>query len=236
MRGIIDVNGVTTPLSQANIPVIDRGFLYGESVFETLVAFSGQLIHATEHINRLYYSAACLNLTIPWQKKELLQHLQKLAKTHVYDKAYIRLVITGGNGFSLSPARQPHPNKIIYILPAPAQKKEPISLQLSQHPYTIRKALPKTSNYLPSILALKAAHKNGFDDILWLNSQNEITETSTANLFFIKKGTQTLEVLTPCIKCGIIDGTVRKAIIDLMKKHLILVQEKKLFEKYKNSN
>ena len=77
MSGIIDINGKTTPLSHAVLPPLDRGFLYGESVFETLVAFSGKIIHAKEHINRLVYSARCLNIDIPWQKSELLENIKQ---------------------------------------------------------------------------------------------------------------------------------------------------------------
>ena len=168
-----------------------------------------------------------LRLTIIRPYKPVQSEHQKYS----YDKTYIRLVITGGNGFNLYPSAQTQPNKITYLFPAQKLEKEQLSLQLNERPYTLRKALPKTPYYLPSILALKAARKNGFDDILWLNSQRELTETSTANLFLIKETKQIIEVLTPCVDSGIVAGTMRKTIIDLLRNHHISVQEKKLFEK-----
>jgi branched-chain amino acid aminotransferase len=230
MLPIIDINGKTTLLSEASIHPLDRGFLYGESIFETLAAFSGNVLLAEEHITRLKYSAKLLNFSLPWSQEELILDIKRFAEKNPYPKSYLRLVVTGGVGLGLQQEKNQDLNKITYIIPHHGQEKKSISLQLQTLPFTKRIAHPKTSCYLPSILALNEAKQSGYDDVLWLNSHHEITEASTANIFFIEEKLGKITVLTPSLTSGIVAGTMRNKVIQLLQENKIMALETTLYE------
>jgi branched-subunit amino acid aminotransferase/4-amino-4-deoxychorismate lyase len=96
-------------------------------------------------------------------------------------------------------------------------------------PYTIRGFHPKTSNYLESIVALDEAGSEGFDDILWSNADHELTELSTANVFFLGRDGDRLEVATPALMSGILPGITRATMIDLLHRASIPVTERIIY-------
>ena len=61
----VNLNGKIIPAEEARISVFDRGFLYGDGVFETLRAVKGRIIEIESHISRLYRSAECISVDIP---------------------------------------------------------------------------------------------------------------------------------------------------------------------------
>src|SRR6185436_5577108 len=75
----------------------------------------------------------------------------------------------------------------------------------------------KSGNYLNSVLAMFQARKQGADDAALLALNNELTESTTANLFLIKNGV----LLTPWLEAGILDGITREIILGLARNHQI---------------
>ncbi|MCB9229054.1 MAG: aminotransferase class IV [Deltaproteobacteria bacterium] len=229
MDGIIVVNGEFRKPDTASIPAMDRGFLFGDHVFEVLVAFRGHVLDLRPHISRLRESAEILKLPIPWSDEELSFELSSVAERLDYPKTQLRLVVTRGAGSSLDIPEDVHPHKIIYGFPAKLMDerlyKEGISLQARHLPYTERGPAIKTGNYLRSILALNKAKSKGFDDVLWINSQGEVTEASTANIFFIGRRGDLLDIVTPSAHSGLLQGITRQTLITLMKRAGIRVDE-----------
>ena len=116
MLGIVEINGKLCKLEDANISVLDRGFLFGDSILEVLVGFSGVILNLDLHLKRLRYSAELLQIKLPWSNEQLQSRLLKLSKAHPFPKAYIRLVITSGSGLGLTTDIDLEPNIYIYIL------------------------------------------------------------------------------------------------------------------------
>lgn len=229
MKSLVSVNGDIQPPEKANVSVLDRGFLFGDNIFETLVGFHGKILDVGRHLKRLRQSAEDLLIDIPWDDKALTFELEALASQIECPKLFIRLVITRGEGLGLKAGETLKPNKIIYAYPAKVEDDdlyaEGMALKRMVSPSTERGPTAKTGNYLRSIVALMRAERSGQQDILWTNSSDEITEASTANIFFIGREGDNVYVQTPSPMSGLLKGITRETIITLLKNAGIPVEE-----------
>lgn len=233
MNGLISVNGKITSPEQAAVPALDRGFLFGDNVFEVFVCFGDQVLDVKPHLSRLRASAEALRMTIPWSDAELEFELRALSEQVREPKKYLRLVVTRGEGLGLRIPADAKPNRFIYCFPAAVERpevyQEGFALKKSLKAGNERGAAAKTGNYLSSILAMEKAESEGFNDILWSNSDGEITEASTANVFFIAREGDNIEFITPAAHSGILLGITRNKIIELIKNAGIPVKEEIVF-------
>lgn len=229
----ISVNGKITSPEEAMIPALDRGFLFGDNVFETFVAFHGKILDLDRHLARLRKSAAELMMEVPFSDEELIFELQSLAEKVGAAKTSLRLVITRGEGLGLKFDQKLKPNKIIYCTEAPKLEasiySDGISLKRMASPFIDRGPAAKTGNYLRAIVALLRAERAGMQDILWTNSEKEITEASTANIFFIGREGDNVFVKTPPAHSGILLGITRETIMQLLNNAKIPVSEEVIF-------
>ncbi len=230
MDGIISVNGQTFLPQDATIPVLDRGFLFGDNIFEVFVAFDNTVLDLIPHLERLRLSAEKHGIPVPWSNQELEFEIYSLVESCAADKKYVRLVVTRGYGMSLYTPETSIPNKVIYCLPAKQEASEVHSrgIRLKHKPayFTERGASAKTGNYIRSITALKQIKAEGFDDVLWTNSDQEITEASTANIFLIGREGDLVEIATPPAASGLLLGITRSRIMQLLENAGIKVTER----------
>lgn len=232
MKGLISVNGKVTTPDSAFISVLDRGFLFGDNIFEVFVGFGPTILDLQAHIDRLRNSAEMIALDLPWKDQELKFELEALLEATRFLKTYLRLVVTRGSGPGLTIDKTMTPSRIVYCLQALKEPQvdyqEGIKLQLTDLNHTRRGAHPKTGNYLTSITALDRAKSSGFDDILWVNAEEEVTEAATANIFFIGRSGDLVEIATPGADSGLLLGITRKRIIELLGKSQIPVTVRKI--------
>ena len=233
--GIIAVNGVASAPESARISAMDRGFLLADSVFEVMVAFNGVILDAGAHLARLRSSASDLEIPVPWSDESLLLELQSLVDQVPTSKISIRVVVTRGEGMGIGVGDKAFaPSRMIFALPAPAQPatvyRDGIALRSNNKGYTIRQATPKASgNYVQTIVATTAAQREGFADILWTNADGELTEAGTANVFFVGRTGDQVEIATPSLNSGILAGITRARIISLLTSAGIPVTERIIF-------
>jgi len=233
MEGFIAVNGKVTPADQAQVPALDRGLLYGDGVFEVLVAFGEQILDLHRHLARLRASAEALGFTIPWSDEELAFELNSLVALLAAPKKYLRLAVTRGSGLSLKLPAGGQPNRYVYCLPAateaPRLYQEGVSLKRLVKTEGGRGAAPKTGNYLASVLGVAKAQREGFDEILWANTDGEVTEAATANIFFLSREGDQVAFVTPPAQSGILLGITRGTLIELMQRASVPVHEQTIF-------
>jgi branched-subunit amino acid aminotransferase/4-amino-4-deoxychorismate lyase len=233
MSGLISVNGKITIPEIAAVSALDRGFLFGDNIFEVFVCFEDQVLDMNAHLSRLRASAEALRMSIPWSDSELEFELKALSEQVTEPKKYLRLVVTRGEGLGLRIPANAKPNRIIYCFPATIERpevyQEGLALKRSLKVGGERGAAAKTGNYLSSILAMEKAESEGFNDILWSNSEGEITEASTANIFFMSRDGDNIEFVTPAAHSGILLGITRSTMIGLIKRAGIPVKEEIIF-------
>jgi branched-chain amino acid aminotransferase len=224
------LNGRFVPLSEAKVSVLDHGLLYGDGVFEGIVAQRGVVFQLREHLERLYHSARYIDLEIPMKKEELMQKVLELLRKNGEQNYYIRVIVTRGPGdLSIDPRSCKEPTLIIIAEPIQqlAEDAEPKAVRLIISSYrrdsvdaTTHEA--KTLNYVNSILAKIEAIRYGYDDAIILDRQGFISECTATNIFIVKAG----RISTPPFTSGILHGITRRVVMELAKKEGIEVSER----------
>ena len=222
MKPAIYVNGRITDPAQAVVPVLDRGVLYGDSVYEVLLWHAGAPVQLDDHLDRLDRSAEALYLKIPFDRDALVDAMvQTVRAAGVTDEddAYLRLVVTRGVGpIELSIARAENATLIVIVKPADRPNAEAfdrgVSAMFVDRLRVSKKALDpsaKTGNYMNNVLALHEAKLAGADDALLLNANGHVTEATTSNVYVVREGI----LFTPELAAGLLEGTTRRRLLAL---------------------
>lgn len=211
------------------IYIKDRGFLLGDGIFETLKVQNGQIVFFDEHYRRLKNSAKFLSIPMPYSESSLKETCTNLIKkNNLYDSsAAMRITLTRGIGLrGINIPNEQNPTLLITVTIFNLQNTHYptamiTSIKRNQYSPIVQH---KTLNYLEPILARKEANTNGFEEGIMLNTDGFITESSIANIFFVKNAT----VITPSVNSGILPGIVRQQVIRLCESHQIRVIEKNI--------
>ena len=103
MAGLVSINGSIELPEEAKISALDRGFLFGDNIFEVFVAVCGRIFHLQDHLERLEASARLCHMSIPWKREQLAFEMQNLVDQVNDDKVYVRLVVTRVVAFAFYP-------------------------------------------------------------------------------------------------------------------------------------
>ncbi len=224
------LNGVVQPLSQASVPVTDRGFLYGDSLFETIRVARARPLLLSAHLNRLQEGARALDFTLPAVWPELESACMRMIEANNLDEGVLRIALTRGIAArGPSPARAHSPTLLVTAGPLPPElperRRRGCRIVLSPWRKPAPDMLPsaaKTGNYLNSILAFQSALRQDADEALLLDAQNRIAECSYSNIFFGADGA----LITPSLDGGALPGIVRQQVLDLAGKMNLPVRER----------
>ena len=215
------IDGVFYPKSQAKVSVYDHGLLYGDGVFEGIRAYNGIVFKLKEHIRRLYRSAHALMLKIPLSEDEMTQAVAETLRKNSLRDAYIRLIVTRGEGdLGLDPRKCPKPSVIIItdtisIMSSEAKEKG-ISTVISwirRHPVDTTTHEIKSLNYLNSVLAKMEATAYGAGEAIGLDKNGIVAEGVGENLFVVKDG----KIFTPPSSTGALAGITAKLATEFAK-------------------
>jgi branched-chain amino acid aminotransferase len=216
--------------NEAKISVFDHGLLYGDGVFEGIRAYKRLVFKLKEHIDRLFESAQTIMLKIPLSKTELIKAVVATLKINKLNDAYIRLVVTRGEGdLGLDPRKCAGHATIIIITDKIALYPEKFyknGLVIITVP-TVRN-LPealnpqiKSLNYLNNILAKIEAINSGCDEAIMLDALGYVAECTGDNIFIVKNN----HLYTPPQCMGTLRGITRDAVLEIAKKSKISVHE-----------
>jgi branched-chain amino acid aminotransferase len=220
---LININGEILPGTEAKISVFDRGFLYGDSVYESTRTFSKKPFRIDRHIDRLFLSAEKISLIPTFSREQILSEIQKTITASPYQNSTIRIVLTRGTNrdLGLDTELSGDNNLIIFtkeIKPNPAEwLTNGVSMIFYQKEIEASGSLPKTGNYQENILANKEAHKRKTYDAFMVNTHGHVTEGTTSNAWIIKNGV----IFTPPLQDGVLDGLTRKTLIEMSDAKLL---------------
>lgn len=191
MPAIASVDGRVTDLAQAVIPVTDRGFLYGDHVFEVALAVDGVVVDGVAHLARLADGAARLGLPPP--PADLSAHLAAALGAADEPRAAVRVVWSRGDGAGVRPPIAARGRAVILVEPSPRVNVTPlrlatVAIDRSGRGGALVPATVKSGNYLGSVLALAAAEEAGADDALLIDPDLRVVETATGNLAIVEGG------------------------------------------------
>jgi branched-chain amino acid aminotransferase len=230
-----NVNGQITPLEDARISILDRGFLYGDSVYEVFRTYDGVPLFCHEHFDRMDNSARLVHMKISQSRDQMLDEIRRTAAAANLPKGqdiYVRWHVTRGAGaLDLVPARDLKSSYVIILKEVPPWKPEFYSTGVSLAVTHVRRnpveALSpdiKSGNYLNNILGVSEAVELGADDCLMLNPAGLVTEASNSNVFFVIDN----KLVSPDVESGVLRGITKAAINKLGAATGFPLQEVKL--------
>jgi aminodeoxychorismate lyase len=219
------LNGKIVPEEQAVVSVFDRGFLYGDGLFETIRVRNGKPFRWERHLERMERGAAFLGIRIP-ADGHLLREALALIRTNEMPDAILRIQVSRGVGVrGYSPRGAGQPTLVMTTHPLPAASARLQRWRLSTASVRLSAKAPlaafKTCNKLANILARAEAEAAGADEALLLNTAGELAEAASGNLFWIQGGA----VFTPPLRTGILPGVTRELVIRLCNSQGIDVGE-----------
>jgi 4-amino-4-deoxychorismate lyase len=185
------------------VPVADRGFRFGMSIFESLAIRSGQVEFLEAHLERL--EAACRQCEWNVEKKALLHAAEWLEK--IPSPSFARIYVTAGDGGPNDPVKAPR----VFIFAEPREIQLPSAYRVIVYPTPVVPLFAglKTGNYWSNLAALNWAKSDGFDEALIFNQDGALISASQANVFAVLDG----NLVTPHLSSGARKGVVRDWVI-----------------------
>lgn len=214
-----NTNGRLHSAHEPSLTPLNRGFLYGDAIYEVWRTYHGVVFAWEEHFKRLESSARALHLPLPWTRAQIFAEIARTVAafrhtTSYHDDVYIRLQVSRGAGpIGLDVSLADRPEFVLLVQPCPVNApavlqngvRLSIAMALRRNPIESLSPAWKTGNYLNNILGLREARARGADDVVMLNLRGEVTEAATSNIAFVRDG----EVITPRLDAGILEGITR---------------------------
>ena len=211
---IVFLNGTFLPLSEAKISVLDRGFTFGDGVYEVIPVFSGNIFRLDAHLDRLANSMAALDINLAQSREELVSILMELVRENpASGDQQIYLQVTRGvterdhhYGEGIEPT--------FFAMCKPMEKKD-----ISGGIYAIthddirwKYCHIKSTALLASVLLKKIARDAGNSQEAILIRDGKLTEGASSNVFIVKDGV----IMTPRKDNNILPGITRDLLVELL--------------------
>jgi len=228
-RSRVWLNGRLVPAFRARVSVFDRGFLFGDGVYETMRAYAGRPFRLAQHLDRLGASAWRLDLRLPGGRRGAARAVRSVLAANRLGDARVRVTVTRGAGpAELGKTAPARPTMLAvavpYSPPSPREYREGVGVILARTRRNPREALDpaiKSNNLINNMLAKMEAARAGARDAIFLNIAGHLAEGSTSNVFLVDGGV----LMTPALSCGILPGVTRAAVIGLARRMGMVVRE-----------
>lgn len=232
MQERINVNGRITPPEQAAVSPLDRGFLYGDSVYETIRTYGETPFRLGAHLDRLRRSAGRVGIPYERTPVRIENEVSCTVRAAGRGDAAIRIILSRGVGpVNYETAEVGAPTCVIHVRPFPHLPPHHVTegidvavvgvIRNSVH--ALDPAI-KSSNLLNNFMAWTEARKLRADEPILLNGAGVVTEGASSNVFIVRGR----RLLTPPIEAGILQGITRDLVLDLARRASIETAEETL--------
>jgi branched-chain amino acid aminotransferase len=213
------IEGGVVDGSEARVPVLDHGLLYGDGVFEGIRIYGRRVFRLDDHLRRLEASAKAIALELPGGTAAVREVVLETARAFDADEAYVRLIATRGEGpLGIDPTHCSEPRLIcivdriaVYPEDKRSQGLDLLTSSWRRPSADVLDPRVKSLNYLNNVMAKLEVKQRGGDEALLLNAAGAIAETSVANLFAVRDGA----LLTPPSTDGALEGITRATVLEI---------------------
>ncbi len=220
MTKFIFLNDKIIPDTEGNISTNDRGFLYGDGIYETFRSYKGKPFKLAEHLERMRHSAKQLRISFDYTNADIGERINELVEMNCSQDAYIRITLSRGTGGGrLQMVDNINPTTLIQVKPlTPYDSKlydEGMSLIVSNCRRSTSSPIycHKSSNLLTSILLKEEAKKRSAHEAIIMNTDEYVAECVVSNIFLVSNG----NVVTPSLNTNILSGITRRTVLDICK-------------------
>jgi len=229
MSRIAYVNGRYLPLHQAMVHVEDRGYQFGDAVYEVCEVRQGRLIDERRHLERLKRSLDALQIRLPMLPAALGVVLREVIACNRIGYGIVYLQVSRGvaRRDHAFPAPEVAPSLVVTARPLNARRNEALAAAgiavISVPDNRWGRVDIKTTGLLPNVLARQAAVAQGARDAWFVDKDGRVTEAASANAWIV---TQAGRVVTRPADHGILRGITRTVLFDVIKAQGLSVEER----------
>jgi len=214
---IVFLNGQFVSEPQAVVPINDRGFMYGDGLFETMRVVGGKPFRMAQHLERMVRGAEFLRIKMPHTPKELHKYTEQLIEKNNMPDAILKVLLTRGPGHRGYLPNGAGPATLAMTLhetPALVRDNQ-AQWSLVTSPYRIPAADAfssfKTTSKILYVMARADAAERGADEALLVNTNGEAAETATGNLFWVYQD----KICTVPTGRGVLPGITRAVVLEI---------------------
>ncbi|MHB8471753.1 MAG: D-amino acid aminotransferase [Gammaproteobacteria bacterium] len=215
------LNGVFLPIEQACVPVLDRGFLFGDGVYEVIPVYGGNLFRLEEHLQRLDHSLAGIRIVNPLSRALWRDTLEELIERNDGGDQSIYFQITRGTAAKRDHAFPADVLPTVFMMSTPLA---PLPANLSQAGISAitladirwQKCDIKAITLLPNVLLRQQAIDAGAVEAILLRDGLAV-EGAASNLFIVQSGV----IITPPKGPYLLPGITRDLILELAATHAV---------------
>ncbi|WP_039043919.1 D-amino-acid transaminase [Sporosarcina sp. ZBG7A] len=217
-------NGVYADKETTKVSIDDRGYYFGDGVYEVVKVYDGKLYTAQEHFTRFLQSAKKIRLDLPYTIEEFTEIAKKLATDNGIVEGHVYIQATRGAAPRMHnfPGEDVEPMITAYAIqnPRPLSKmKEGVAVKTTDDIRWLRCDI-KSLNLLGNVLAKQEAYESGCAEAVFVRD-GIVTEGSSSNMFGVKDGILYTHPATNLI----LNGITRRVVLKLCAKHSIGVME-----------
>ena len=219
MAPLVYLNGEFLDPADAQVSLLDRGYLLGDSIFETLRSYGGGVFRMAEHLDRLDRASDVTGIELPKSRTELTGLVREtLSRGQLLD-AYIRITISRGEGGpGISPRDCHRPVLSILVRPLVPYPEEVYRRGIATAVVAARRVPAacldptiKCGNYLPNILARRELDARGMIEGVQLNVEGHVASGTVSNVFLVRGD----RLWTPDLASGCLPGITRAALLEI---------------------
>jgi len=230
------LNGKFLDLKEAKISPLDRGFLFGDAIYEVIASYNNKPFKIEDHLDRLFINLKDIKISINYSRQEVKNILESVIEKNDLSNQIIYLQISRGHEDIRDHIPGPSPSPTIFVCSFPLKNipnAQITAIKASlKKDFRWRKSNIKSTSLLANVMyKIQASEENFFEIILQENGY--ITEGAVSNVFCVKNN----EVKTPSLENNILPGITRSVIIDIVNKIGIKITESKIsVEDFMNSD
>jgi branched-chain amino acid aminotransferase len=228
---ILLLNDRLVPAARATISALDRGFVYGDGLFETMRTYAGTPFGLPQHLHRLTRSARVFRIPFEPAASHWLPRIRRCLRANglLTTDAAVRLTVSRGAGpFGIVPPATLRPTTMMLATPLDPRlpRAQVRGVSICFFPFRLVTAtLPshKTLHYLPAVLGKMIARRRGAWEAVYLGTDDTVLEGTTSNVFAVERG----RLVTPPLH-GILPGVTRHVLTTLAKRAGVPLLERRL--------
>lgn len=212
----ININGALVPSDKPFFPATTRAISYGDGCFETIRSYKGKFLHFKDHFERLQAGLSYLEMKSDLSEEKLRHEIQKLLEINKLESedvvVRVQCIREGASGY----ANLSDQSVFIISLRSIKKKKDPLvlkSVSVRAIPSIALDRKVKLSNSINYIKSAQEAKRKGGNDALMLTVNEKVSETTIANIFWVKGN----QVFTPSVNCDLLPGVTRSILIELIE-------------------
>ena len=215
------LDGSYMPLEQAKISPMDRGFLFGDGIYEVVPSYAGKMVGFGPHIARMQNGLAAVGIKLDWSEDNWAELCNRLINENGAGNLGIYLHVSRGADSKRFHAFPDNiaPTVFAYAFEIAAPPVADKALAKAYKVSTTRdlrweRCHIKSTALLGNVLHFQHGYERGHDETLLFNANNELTEASACNAFIVKDG----KVITPPLDNQLLPGITRHILLDVLRR------------------